>query len=181
MGFILAATEAAADEHSNPLIPEVNELIWGAISFVLLFALLSKFVFPKMRVALEERTNKIEGNLERAQQEFDKAQALHKEYEQKLAEAQAESQRIIAQAHTNASQLEVQLRAKAEDEAQRIVERARDQVNAERQRAITELRGEVGSLAIDLASRVVGESLDRDRHLRLVDQYVAQLQSQGSN
>ena len=179
MNFILAASESG--EHSNPLIPEVNELIWGAISFTVLLLLMFKFVFPKMNAALGERSDKIEGNLGRAQEEFDKAQALHKEYEQKLAEAQQEAQRIIAQANANATQLEVQLRAKAEDEAQRIVERARQEVQAERQRAITELRGEVGTLAIDLASRVVGESLDRDRHMRLVDQYVAQLSGQGNN
>ncbi len=177
MNLLLAAATESTDAHSNPLIPESNELFWGAISFVVLFVLLSKFVFPSLRKTLAERTEKIEGNLERAQKEFDKAQALLVEYEKKLAEAQTEAQRVVAQAHANANQLEIQLRAKAEDEARRIVERARQEIQNERDRAITELRSEVGAIAIDLASRVVGESLDSDRHMRLVDQYVADLQS----
>ena len=100
------------------------------------------------------------------------------EYDLKLKEAHVESQRILDQARANASRLEAELRAKAEEQSQRIIERAQETINAERDRALQSLRGEVGGLAVDLATRVVGESLDRERQLRLVDQYINDLASQ---
>jgi F-type H+-transporting ATPase subunit b len=170
---VLAA--AAADK--SPLIPESNELIWGLVSFVLLFAVLSKVAFPSMNKALKERTANIEGKLDYAEHQKQEAAALLRQYEQKLNEATAESQRILDQARANADKLETELRVKAEDQARRIVERAQETIQAERDRAVQSLRAEVGGLAVDLATRVVGESLDRDRQLRLVDQYINELTS----
>jgi F-type H+-transporting ATPase subunit b len=171
----------AAEAHSNPLIPESNELIWGTVSFLVLLVLVGKFVFPTIDKTFKDRTANIEGKLDRAEKERQDAQDLLEQYKRKLDEAHAEAQRIVDQARSNADRLEAELRVKAEEEAQRIVERARAAVGAERERAIAELRGEVGSLAVDLASRVVGESLDRDRHLHLVDQYINELQSAGAS
>jgi len=179
VSFVLLAVEAAEESaHSNPLVPEVNELIWGLVSFVLLFALLSKFVFPKVIKTLEERTTNIEGKLDEAEREKEQAAALVQQYEQKLLDAQVEAQRLLEQAKTNADRLEAELRAKAEEQARRIVERAQETIQAERERALQALRSEVGSLTVDLATRVIGESLDRDRQLRLVDQYINELPSQ---
>lgn len=181
-GFIgiLAAGGAEASEHSNPLIPETTELIWGAISFALLLILVAKFIFPTVQKTFEERTANIEGKLDRAEHERQQAQALLAEYEQKLKDAHVESQRILDQARSNADRLEAELRTKAEEQAARIVERAQETIHAERDRALQSLRSEVGGLAVDLATRVVGDSLDRDRQLRLVDQYIADL-SVGAN
>lgn len=175
MPLLLAAEEGG---HSNPLIPEVNELIWGAISFFVLFAIMAKFVFPKIGATLAQRTESIEGNLEKAANEREQAQALLRQYEAKLDEARAEAQNLMAQARSNADRLEAELRGKAEAEAERIVARARESIQAERERTVEQLRAEVGSLAVDLASRIVGETLDRERHLDLVDRYVSELQGQ---
>lgn len=165
----------AAADHSNPLIPEWNELIWGTVAFVVLLAVLGKFVSPKLDQTLKTRTENIEGKLERAERERQEAQTLLREYELKLKEAHVEAQRLLDQARSNAARLETELRAKAEDQARRIVERAQETIQAERERALNDLRSEVGGLAVELAGRVVGESLDRERHLRLVDQYINEL------
>ncbi len=165
----------AAAVNTNPLIPDVRELIWGAVSFAILFAIMSKYVFPKVAKTLEERTQNIEGKLETAEQQRAQAQVLVAQYEQKLQEANAESARILDQARQNAARLETELRAKAEEQAARIVERAQEQIQGERDRALTSLRTEVGGLAVDLATRIVGSSLDRERQLSLVDQYIKEL------
>jgi F-type H+-transporting ATPase subunit b len=180
--YVLSAVLASAgageeSAHSNPLVPETSEIFWGLISFVILFALLSKFVFPKVAKTLEERTANIEGKLDEAERERRQAQDLLRQYEQKIDEANAESTRILEQARANADRLEAELRGKAEEQAARIVEKAQETIQAERDRALQSLRGEVGSLAVDLATRVVGESLDRERQLRLVDQYINELGS----
>jgi F-type H+-transporting ATPase subunit b len=173
---LLAATEEAS-EHTNPLIPETNELIWGAVCFVVLLILIGKFVFPSINAMFAERRTNIEGKLDQAELDRQQAQQLLKEYQAKLDEAHAETRRLLDQARANADRLEGELRVKAEDQARRIVERAQETINVERDRALQSLRQEVGGLAVDLASRVVGESLDRDRQLRLIDQYLTELES----
>lgn len=174
---LLAAEASTESHHSNPLVPEANELIWGLVSFVLLFVLLAKFVFPSVQKMLDERAANIEGKLDQAEHEREEARQLLASYQQKLTEAHAEAGRLMEQARTNADRLETELRAKAEDQARKIVERAQETIQAERDRALETLRSEVGGLAVDLAERVVGESLDRELQLRLVDQYISELSS----
>lgn len=175
---MLAATALfAAEEHSNPLIPETNEIFWAVVCFVLLFVLVGRKVFPIISRTFADRTANIEGKLDQAEVERQQAQQMLKEYQQRLDDAHVEVRRMLDQARTNADRLEAELRAKAEDQARRIVERAQETIGVERDRALQSLRSEVGSLAVDLATRVVGESLDRDRQLRLVDQYLEELEA----
>jgi F-type H+-transporting ATPase subunit b len=171
--FVFAAAEEGA--HSNPLVPEVNELIWGLVSFVILFAVLAKVAFPSLQRTLAERTASIEGKLEQAERERVEAAKLLSDYQQQLRDAQGQARQILEDARRNAERLDAELRAKSEEQARRIVERAQETIQAERDRALQTLRAEVGGMAVDLASKVVGESLDRDRHLRLVDQYIQEL------
>lgn len=172
--FVLAAETA---EHANPLIPETNELIWGAVCFVLLFVLIGRKVFPVINKTFADRSTNIEGKLDLAERERQQAQELLKQYQSKLDSAHDEVRQLLDQARVNADRLEAELRGKAEDQARRIVERAQETIGVERDRAMQDLRTEVGSLAVDLATRVVGESLDRERQLRLVDQYLTDLES----
>jgi F-type H+-transporting ATPase subunit b len=174
---VLAAAETT--EHANPLVPEWNELFWSIVSFLVLLLLVAKYVFPRIRKVFSERSANIEGKLELAENERQQANQLLAAYENKLKEANTEAARILEQARANADRLETELRAKAEEQAQRIVERAQETINAERERALQSLRSEVGGLAVDLAERVVSDSLDRDRQLRLVDQYIKDLPSAG--
>ena len=180
---VLAVTEGAesAADHSNPLIPHTNELIWGAISFALFFLVFSKFVFPRAGAALKERTENIEGKLERAEFERAEAARLLQEYQLKLQEAQAEARTIVDTARSNADRLEAERRASAEEQANRIVAQAQQTIAAERDRALASLRNEVGTLVVELTSRVLNDSLDRDRQLKLVDSYIEDLNKSSVN
>jgi len=160
---------------SNPILPATNELIVGIIAFAVLYFILSKLAFPRANQALKERTENIEGKLEHAERERQRADELLRQYKERLARAEGEAQRIIDEARANAERLRKELSAKAEADADRIITRARGEIQAERDRAVRALRGEVGTLAVELASRVVGDSLDREAQLRLVDQYIDQL------
>ncbi len=171
---ILAASEGAA-EHSNPLIPEPAELIWGAVCFLLLLLVASRLIFPRVNKTFADRSTNIEGKLTEAERQRAEAAELLRRQEALLHEARVEGQKIVEQARSNADRLEDELRLQAEDKAQRILERAQEQIGAERDRALSTLKNEVGVLAVDLATRVVGDSLDRERQLRLVDQYISEL------
>ncbi len=181
MHVVIASVLLAAEGGGqNPIIPNVSELIVGALAFLVLLVLLQRTAFPRMNEALQERTANIEGKLEKAEQERREADKLLQQYRDKLASAEEETQRIIEKARTDAERVRRDLRSKAEAEAEREIERARQAIRQERNQAVQELRREVGTLAVELATRVVGDSLDRERQLRLVDDYIADLDQQAS-
>jgi F-type H+-transporting ATPase subunit b len=173
----LLAQEAAAEER-NPILPAANELIWGAVAFFVLLFLMYRTVWPQVNKAYADRRANIEGKLEQAEKERAEAEKLLEKYKERLAAAEDETQRILEEARANAERIRKDLLAKADADAERQLERARQTIRSERDQAIRQLRGEVGTLAVELATRVVGESLDRDRQLRLVDRYIDQLGDQ---
>jgi F-type H+-transporting ATPase subunit b len=166
---------AQESDSTNPILPKFNELVVGIFAFAVLFALLWRVALPRANQTLKERTENIEGKLEHAERERQQAEELLRQYRQRLASAEEESQRIIDESRANAERLRRDLMAKAEQEADRVIDQGREAIRGERDRAVRELRTEVGSLAVELATRVVGDSLDRDRQLRLIDQYIEQL------
>ena len=179
MSFVLAAILVA--EESNPILPSANELLWGSIAFIIVFLLLVKFAFPNAAKALKDRTEKIRGDIEFAEKDREEAAQLLTDYRAQIAAAREESTRILDDARRTAEQVRSELRTKAEEESARMIERAREDIAGERERAIAEIRREVGSLAVDLAGRVIGDSLDRDRQLSLVDRYIDDLASSGGS
>ena len=172
------AQEAAQEESRNPILPAWNELIWGAVAFFVLLFLMYRTVWPQVNKAYQDRRANIEGKLEQAEKDRDEAERLLERYKERLAAAEDETQRILEEARANAERVRKELLAKAEADAGQQLERARQAIRSERDQAIRQLRGEVGTLAVELATRVVGESLDRERQLRLVDRYIDQLGDQ---
>ena len=173
---LLLASEAEG-EAKNPLIPNANELFWGAIAFAIFVSFMVKYVLPKAKIALDERTRGIEGKLAQAEADRNEAQALLKRYEAQLAEARSEAGRIRTEAQTQRAEIVEEARAEARTEAQRITAAATAQIASERASALAELRREVGTLAVDLAGRIVGESLQDDARQRgTVDRYLAGLE-----
>ncbi|HEX2031067.1 MAG TPA: F0F1 ATP synthase subunit B [Actinomycetota bacterium] len=173
------AGEAGAAEEHNPLIPEIDELIPGALAFLLVFLVLAKYAFPRLRQGMQARTEKIQGDLERAERARDEAESSLRRYEEQLREARAEAGRIIDEARKTAESMRRDLLARGEAESRQIVERAQEEIRAERDRAFQDLRRQVGEISVELASRVVGESLDRERQLRLVDAYIDEVAGMG--
>jgi F-type H+-transporting ATPase subunit b len=174
----LLAQEAAQEESRNPIFPATNELVWGTIAFLLLLFLMYRTVFPSINKAYKDRRANIEGKLEQAEREREEAEQLLEHYRRRLRDAEDETQRILEEARSNAERVRRDLLAKAENDAGRELDRARLAIRAERDQAIRQLRNEVGTLAVELATRVVGDSLDRERQLRLVDEYIDELGTQ---
>lgn len=161
-------------------IPETDELIWGSIAFIILFAFLAKAVFPRMKQMLEQRSEKIRGQLEAAERTKGEADEVLEQYRQQLARARSESQAIIEEAKRTAESMRRDLVARAEAEAQEIVARARAEVAGERDRAMAELRSSVGDLTITLAERVIQRELANEAAQRAyIDQTIAELAALG--
>src|SRR6478752_2577472 len=169
---------AATGETINPLIPAWYDIVGSLICFIIIFVFFWKLVLPRMKKLLDERAEAIEGNIAKADEAQHKAEALLEEYTEQLADARAEAAKIREQARTDGQKILAELKEQASSEAARITATAQAQIEAERQAAVVSLRGEVGSLAIDLASGVVGEVLSDDKKAQaIVDRFLADLEA----
>jgi F-type H+-transporting ATPase subunit b len=167
---------AATNSSPNPLVPNWTEVIVGAIAFFIVFFALWKVLLPRIMTTLDERTDAIEGGLERASQAQTEANRLLDQYRAQLAEARHEAARLREQAREEGAAIIATMREQAQVEARRITETAQAQVEVDRQQAFASLRAEVGTLSVQLASKIVGESLDDEaRQSRVVDRFLADL------
>ena len=165
-----------AAESSNPLLPPLGEIIIGTITFAILCLVMFKFVVPRFEQVFRARREAIEGGIERAEAMQAEAKAALEQYRAQLAEARNEAAQIRDQARAEGQQILVELRAQAQEESERIVARGEEQLATQRQQLVNELRGQIGTLAVDLAGRVVGESLADDARQRgTVDRFLAEL------
>ena len=168
---------AAEAEKVNPLIPHTAELIVGAVAFLLLFLVLRSKVTPMFEKAFAARTEAIQGGIERAEKAQLEAQRALSQYNEQLSKAREEAQTLREEARVQGVSIVEELRAKAQEEAARITATAHASIEAERQQAITSLRNEVGALAVELASKIVGEALDdQARQSRIVDRFLEDLE-----
>ena len=166
-----------AAEANNPLLPHTSELVVGSIAFaIVLFALCWKLL-PQIRQTLDERADAIEGGLKRAEEAQAKAQRTLEEYKAREKDVALEASNQRKKAEDQAAAIIAEAKERAQAEANRITEAAKAEIEAERQQALASLRAEIGSLSVDLAGRVVGESLeDSARQSRVIDRFLEELE-----
>ena len=173
---LVLAAEESGDAGAELLLPATPELIAGIIAFAIVFFFIRLWAMPAINESLENRQKAIGGQMEEAEKAKAQAEQLRADYEAKLAEAQAEKARIIDEARAEADALKADLVAKAEAQAAEIVDKARADATAEKNRVMADAQREVANLTVDLAERVVGENLDRQTQLGLVERYIAELE-----
>ena len=162
---------------SNFLVP--NGTFWvELIAFVVMFAILAKYIVPPINRAMTARQDAIRqefSDLEQAKKDANDAEA---EFKAQIADARHEAARIREEAREQGAAIIAEMREQAQAESRRIVEHAHAQIDADRKAALASLRAEVGTLATSLAERIVGESLEDDeRSGRVVDRFLADLET----
>jgi F-type H+-transporting ATPase subunit b len=177
--FLYVSAEAETEEEAiNPLIPPIYDIVWSALAFAIIAVFFWKFVLPRVQKALDERSALIEGGIEKAQNAQAEAQAALDRYNAQLAEARAEAATIREQARADGAQILAEMKEHANAEAARIAANAQVQIEAERQAALVSLRSEVGTLALSLASGIIGETLSDDKRANaVVDRFLADLEA----
>ncbi|WP_221330517.1 F0F1 ATP synthase subunit B [Actinoplanes sp. L3-i22] len=172
--------EAAKAPH-NPIIPAWEELVVGTVAFAVLCFVLMKFVFPQMEKTFRARVDAIEGGIKRAEVAQAEANELLEQYRAQLAEARTEAARIRDEARADAEGIRQDVLATAREESDRIIAAGREQLAAQRDSIVRELRAEVGTLAVDLAGKIVGEALaDEARTRGTVERFIADLDAAGT-
>ena len=177
--MLMFLAETPVKPNPNPLIPPLPELIIGAIAFLIVFGILGRVLMPRIQKTLAERTDKIEGGLQRAEKAQAEAARTLEQYRAQLNDARQEAARIRQEATEQGAQIIAEMRDQAQAEARRVTEAAQSQLAADRQQALAALRQEVGALAVDLAGKIVGESLaDQATQGRLIDRFLDELDEQ---
>lgn len=166
----------------DPLLPTWPEFIIGTVVFIIVFGILGRMLLPRIIQTLSEREDAIQGGINRADEAQAEAQAVLAQYRAQLEDAKHEAARMREEAREQGAQIIAEMRERAEAEGRRITESAQAQIEAERQQALISLRSEVGSLAAELASRIVGESLtDHVRQSRMVERFLDGLEASGTS
>lgn len=174
------AAEGEVPEGIDLFIPPLYDIVWSAIMFAILFLIFWKYVLPAVKKTLDGRTEGIENKLEQAEKDRAEAQTLLEQYREQLAEARAEASRIRSDAQAERTSIVDEARTEAQDAASAITERAQVQLSAEAAQVRTALSQDVGRLATELAEKIVGETLDRDRVSSTVDRFIADLDEAGT-
>lgn len=176
-----AAAVVAADEEPAGIdlfLPAGYDLLWSSVTILIIAVVFYKFVLPPMNKILDERSALIEGGIEKAEAAQKQADQALAQQQELLAEARADAAQVREEARAEGTAIVKDLKVKASEEAERITETARRQIEADRQAASVSLRTEVGAIATDLASKIVGESLeDSARQSRVVDRFLDELEA----
>jgi F-type H+-transporting ATPase subunit b len=179
--LLLAQEEPHEREGIDLVLPETAELVWGIICFAIVAFVMMRIALPRIREAIEAREQKIQGDLESAENAKSEAHKQLDDYKKQLAEARSEANRIIEEARSSAEEVRKDVIARSEKEAESIVARAQEQIQAERQRTVQELQRQIADLSIELAEKVVGRSLDGGSQRDLVDAYIREVAGMSSN
>jgi F-type H+-transporting ATPase subunit b len=161
------------NEAPSPILPEKDELIWGGISFVLLFLLMWKFAFPAIKEGMNNRTERIRADLDAAESAKSEAVGVLDGYKAQLADAKSEAARIIEEARQSADALKRDQEARLQTELAEARARAAADIEAAKAQATADLRNELAQLAVGAASAVVGKNLDPATQSQLIEDYIS--------
>jgi len=174
--IFIAQEEAETTSNVSLVLPETAELIAGIIAFAIVFFFTWRWAMPTIKKTLEARQEAVAGELAGAEKAKVEAESLVSDYKSQLAEAKTDANRIIEEAREAAESMRSDIVAKAEDEANQVLAKARSEAEAEKSRALAEARSQVGEISVELAEKIVGDSLDADAHSDLVERYLAELE-----
>lgn len=180
MQFLTAMTvlaqEGEGTSNTSLVLPEPSELIAGIIAFSIVFFFVWRWAMPTIRETLENRRQAITGQMDAAEKAKQEAESLLTDYRAQLAEAKTEGSRLIEEARQSADQMKADILARAEQDADGIRAKAREEAAGEMSRALSDAKAQVGDISVDLAGKIVGESLDADAHKALIERYLADLE-----
>ena len=164
----------------NSLGINPGAVLWHAINFLILLAIIQRFLYKPVVRMLDERSARVRDSLEQAETVRAETARLEEESRSILDQARRDGQQILAQANRTAEQIMTEARRQAQTEGERLIGRAREELAREREQAFQELRQQIADLAVTAAGRVVRRSLDDDAHREMVREFLASESGDGA-
>lgn len=146
--------------------------IWAGINLILLLILMKIFLFKPIRKMMEKRTQMVQDELDSAKKTREEAEQLREQYDNELGSAKDEAQKIIDKAHEDAETERAAIIKRSQEEAERIVADAGRTIENERKRVLAQAQTQIADLAVEAASRIIGENVDDEKNRRLVDKFL---------
>jgi F-type H+-transporting ATPase subunit b len=159
----------------------IYEVVVSLVSFLVLFGVLAKFAFPPITKMLDKRSDTIRESLEASEATRIEAERLLEEYKTQMTEARQEAAKVIEQGRKIAETMKNEIMAKANEDAQALLVKAREGIEAEKKAAIAELQGSVADLSVAVAGKLIGETLSAADHAKLIERYVAEVGALNEN
>ena len=184
LALVAAPAVAQAEESAvgaDILIPKMAEFIPALIAFLVILVVLSKLVWPSVLGMMEKRQEKIKSDLDEAERSKIKAAEEARSYEAKILDAHHEADQIVAKAKKEAEEVRSAVLAKAQREAADIIAKAHGAVDSERHKAMIELSSSVVDLSVEIATKIIGESLSEEQQRRLAEKYLAEVGKSDGN
>jgi len=180
-----ASEEAAEGAESagamDAILPKMSEFIPALAAFLVVFFILSKFAWPAITGMLDQRADTIRESLERAEEAKMEGERLLGEYRATMAESRKEAAAILAQAKQAGEAMRADSAAKAQEQYDDMLAKARVAIQGEKQAALAELQTSVAELSVAVAGRLIGADLSTDEHLKIVEKYVKEAGSLNAN
>ncbi len=167
----------ASEESSggiSAILPHMIEFVPMLIAFIVLWVILAKFGWPMFSAMLDKREQTIKDALSESEAKAAESERVLVEYKKQLENAKAESAEIIAASRKSAETLELDLKAKAEKNAEEIIEKAKQTIEAEKKAAVAELQSSVADMTVDVASKLIANDLNDDEHRSIIEKYIAE-------
>ncbi len=177
MFLLVAAPAYAAEpaEKTNLMSPNTGLMFWTLVIFVALWIILSRYAFKPITAAVEAREAALREAIETAKRDRDEAALLLLQHRAKIEEARGEAQRFIAEARAAGEKVKSHMLEETKAQQQEMLDRARREIEAERDRAIAQLRREAVELAISGAEKVIERNLDTEANRKIVETFLASI------
>lgn len=173
--MLLFAAEESAEDAPGLVDPVVGLMIWTLVVFGLTMYVIGKLAFPRIAEALDKRQRMIEESIDAAEKTKAEADALLREYRERLSDARGQADEIVARARRTAEAHEAEIQAEARRKREEMMEQTRKDIEAETRRAIQQIRAEVADLTVLATEKVTRKSLDSADQKRLVEEALAEL------
>jgi F-type H+-transporting ATPase subunit b len=173
LALILTLAQEESHATSGPLVVNGGLVIWTLVVFGLLLFILKKWAWPPMLAAVEAREKALADQLAEAERNRAEAAELLAQHQKLLAEGRTAAHALLAEARTVADKERALAMEKTRQEQEELIERARRDIVAERDRAVTELRREAVDLSLAAASKLIEKRLDSEGDRQLVQEYLA--------
>ncbi len=178
--LLLLAVPEEATPKASLLSPNGGLMFWTLVVFLILFAVLGKFVFPKITAAVEAREKALEDALESAKRDREEAGKYLEEQRQQVEAARNDAQKIIAEGRSVGEKLRAEMLEQTKTQQQEMLDRARREIESERDRAIVEMRRDAVDLAIAGASKVIERNLDQRSNREIVEKFLSSIPTAGA-
>lgn len=148
--------------------------IWSAVNLLLLFIVLKVFLFKPVNKIMDERTRSIQNDIDSAKKSMEEAEALKQRYNDDLSNAKEEARRIVMKAQDDAAAEKAVLMQRSKEDADKLVADANKAIENERRRVLQQAQTQIADLAIEAASKIIGENVDDEKNRRIVDKFLSE-------